>query len=201
MPSLVLRRRLARIVTEVFAPTPMAMVALALVAWQTAQTPAQAVAWTAIGVVFAPLLPFLHLLRQVRRGVVTDHHVGRREQRPRVLLIALGSALAGLALFGLLSAPPGLIALLTAGTSALGAALLITLRWKISIHVGVVAGIATVSAILVSPLALLLVMLVPVVAWARVETDAHTPAQVVAGGLIGALVSGAVFAAMLILLR
>jgi phosphate/sulfate permease len=191
------KQKYAAIVTEILAPTPLAMVAVAIVAWQTAQTPLQALVWTAIGVVFAPLLPFVHLLRQVRRGVVTDHHVQLREQRPRILLIALASGLLGFILLATLGAPPELVALLAAGTVSLGVALLITLRWKISVHVGAVGGIITVCTILLGPAALIALPLVPLVAWARVEAGAHTPAQAGAGGLIGALVSGGVFTILL----
>ena len=191
------KQKYAAIITEVLAPAPLAMVAVAIVAWRTAQTPLQALVWTAIGVIFAPLLPFLHLMRQVRRGVVTDHHVQLREQRPRILLIALGSGLLGFILLTTLGAPPELVALLAAGTTSLGVALLITLRWKISVHVGAVAGIIIVCTILLGPLALLALPLVPLVAWARVEAGAHTTAQAIAGGLIGALVSGGVFAILL----
>jgi membrane-associated phospholipid phosphatase len=194
------RKRYAAIITEVLAPAPLAMIAVAIVAWRTAQTPLQALVWTAIGVIFAPLLPFLHLMCQVRRGVVTDHHVQLREQRPRILLIALASGLLGLILLATLGAPPGLVALLAAGTTSLGIALLITLRWKISVHVGAVAGIIVVCAILLGPGALLALPLVPLVAWTRVEAGAHSPAQAIAGGLIGAVVSGVAFAAMLTLL-
>jgi membrane-associated phospholipid phosphatase len=194
------RQKCAAIITEVLAPAPLAMLAVAIVAWQTARTPLQALVWTIIGIVFAPLVPFLHLVRQVRRGVVTDHHVQLREQRPRILLLALASGLTGLVLLVVLGAPPGLIALLAAGATALGVALVITLRWKISVHVGAVAGIITVCAILLGPLALMLVPLVPLVAWARVEMGAHTPAQAIAGGLIGALVSGVAFVGMLALM-
>ena len=198
--SIARRRRWAAIITEVLAPAPLAMVAVAIVAWQTARTPLQALIWTVLGVVFAPLLPLLHLLRQVRRGAVTDRHVQQREQRPRILLIALASGLVGLLLLAVLGAPPGLVALLASGAAALVVALLITLRWKISVHVGAVAGIVTICAILLGPPALALLPLVALVAWARVELGAHTPAQAIAGGAIGALVSGAMFIGILSML-
>lgn len=72
-----------------------------------------------------------------------------------------------------------------------------TLQGITSVHDGAVAGVITVCAILLGPPALLLSPLVPLVAWARVEMGAHTTAQVIAGGLIGALVSGPVFMTML----
>ena len=109
------------------------------------------------------------------------------------MLLALASGLAGAALFAMLGAPPALVALMIAGVSGIGVALLITLRWKISVHVGALAGIIVVCTILIGPQALIVAPLVPLVAWARVELGAHTPAQAIAGGVIGALVSGAAY--------
>lgn len=190
------RQRHAATVTQVLAPAPLAIFAVAIVAWRTAQTPIQALAWRTIGVPFAPLLPFLYLICEVRQGVVTDHQVQLRERLPRLLLIVLASGRLGLVLLATLGALAARVALLAAGTTALGVALPITLHWKISVHVGAVAGIIAVCAILLGPAAL---PLVPLVAWARVEAGAHTPAQTIMGGLIGALVSGGVFAALLVL--
>jgi len=85
--------------------------------------------------------------------------------------------------------------------TALVATGLITLRWKISLHVGVAAGVLTVFAILFGPGVLVAAPLIPVLGWARVTLGDHTPWQVVAGGFTGAVVSGAVFVAALNLPR
>jgi membrane-associated phospholipid phosphatase len=193
MSRAMVRHVVAAIVTELLSPAPLTALAIAVVAWHSAPTPAQALGWTVLGCAFAPLLPLLHLVRQVRAGLVTDHHVPVREQRPRMLAIALGSFLAGLALLLTLQAPRPLIALLIAGATAVAAALAITLRWKISVHVAASAGILTVCTLLFGPAVLLLLPLVPLVAWSRVELGVHTPAQVIAGAALGATISGSAF--------
>lgn len=191
------RARLARWVTEALAPPPLAVVTLLLVAWHTSHTVGDTLKWAAVGSVLAALLPFLHLLRKVRRGTVTDRHVRVRAQRPAVIVaFALGATTALVAL-ARLGAPSEMIAVLGAGVAGSAVALAITLVWQISIHVGVVAGIITVFVLLLGPVALALVPLVPLVGWARVELHAHTVAQVVGGALTGSVVSGLAFVSLM----
>lgn len=187
------RRVLAAVVTEISAPAPMTALAIAIVAWHSAPTPAAAIGWALLGGAFAPLLPLAHLLRQVRAGRVSDHHVAVREQRPRILAIALLSVAIGLFLLSALGAPRPLLALLIAGASAIAAALVVSLRWKMSVHMVAVGGILTVCVILFGPVLLVFLPLIPLVGWARIELAAHTPAQVAVGALLGATVSGGVF--------
>ena len=193
MSAVVSRRTLAAVITEIFAPAPLTALAVAIVAWHSAPTPAAALGWALAGGAFAPLLPLAHLLRQVRAGRISDHHVAVREQRPRILASALLSVGAGLALLAALGAPRPLLALLIAGASAIAAALVVSLRWKLSVHMVAVGGILTVCTILFGPVVLALVPVVPLIGWARIELAAHTPAQVAAGVLLGTAVSGATF--------
>jgi hypothetical protein len=194
-------QRLARITTEVFAPVPMGVIVITFIAWHFAPTTGEAIGGIAIGVLLGLLVPFGYLLRQVRSGRVTDHHVGSRVQRPHILLVFFFAVLITLVALVSLGSPRELIALIGASIAGLVVALLITLFWKISIHAGVIAGIVVVFIQLFGWGMLLLIPLVAVVGWARVEVRDHTPAQVTAGALIGATVSGIAFAALMSLLR
>ncbi|MCA1723415.1 MAG: phosphoesterase PA-phosphatase [Thermomicrobia bacterium] len=185
--------RAAKIITEVFAPVPSGLVVVAFIAWHFAATRSEAIRGATLGVVLALLLPFSYLLRQVRKGRITDHHVGLRTQRPRILLVFFLGVLATLTMLIAVGSPPELIALIGASLVGLVVALTITFFWKISIHAGVAAGISTVFVILFGPWMLLIAPLVLAVAWARVRLGDHTATQVVAGTLIGALISGLAF--------
>ena len=187
------RRRLARIVTEVFAPAPVSLVVLVSVTLHSARSPAEALRFGAIAVVFATLIPFAYLVQGVRRRQLTDIHVRRREQRTLPLLVGIGSAVV---LFGLLlwlGAPRDLIALIGAMVLGLAVSLLVTLFWKISVHAGSVAGALAVLAVVFGPGLLLLAPLLGLVAWARVELGDHTVAQVTGGAAVGAGVVVLVF--------
>ncbi len=193
--------RAAKIITEIFAPVPSGLVVVAFIAWHFAPTRSEAIRGATLGVVLALLLPFSYLLRQVRRGHITDHHVGLRTQRPRILLVFFLGVLATLAMLIAVGSPPELIALIGASLVGLVVALAITFFWKISIHAGVAAGIITVFVVLFGPWMLLIAPLVLAVGWARVRLGDHTAAQVVAGTVIGALISGLAFSLFMMALR
>ncbi len=193
--------RAAKIITEVLAPTPLGVVVVAFIAWHFAPRTSDAIKGAIIGVLLGLLLPFSYLLRQVRRGQVTDHHVGTRTQRPRILFVFFFAVLAALVTLIKFGSPPELIALIGASMTGLVVALTITLFWKVSIHAGVAAGIATIFVILFGPWMLLLAPFVLAVGWARITLGDHTTAQVIVGTVIGAFISGVAFSLFLIALR
>jgi len=119
-----------------------------------------------VSAIFVVVLPLTLLLWRIRRGQVTDVHVRRRDQRLPVILSFLASWCAGIVTLTLLGAPPPLIALIGAGMTALVVTGIITLRWKISPHVGVAAGVLTVGALLFGSQVLLAAPLIPVLGWA-----------------------------------
>lgn len=190
--------RLAHLLTEALAPRWAAPVALGLVAWHSAPTRRAALGWTLAAAALSPSSPVMAFVdHQVRRGTITDIHVGQREQRAPVLVLAGLSTLAVAGLLRAVGAPPALIATLGTGLIALVVVLAITLAWKISLHVGVLAGLTVVLTQLLGPSMLALAPLVAAVAWSRVHLGAHTGPQVLAGGLVGALVTGTVFRPLL----
>lgn len=201
MPVSHWRTRLARVVTEVFAPSPLAAVVLVIVAWRFSPTTSEALKWASLGILFAPAVPLLYLFRQLRRGRVTDHHVRRREQRAPIILFTLACGFVALVVLSRLGAPRQVIGLVCSGAAGLIVALAITRFWKISIHAGVAAGIVVVFLELFGWWMLLLAPLAALVCWARVAVGDHTPAQVAAGAVVGAVVSGSTFALIMTLLR
>ncbi|SCG61366.1 phosphatase PAP2 family protein [Micromonospora coxensis] len=187
--------RLARLVTELTAPAVLVSVLTLVVGWQAASG-AHGLAWGLLATLFASGIPFAYILGGVRRGRLTDHHVGVREQRRVPLLFGLASAAAGLALLAALGAPRPVLALVAAGVVGLVVAVAVSHWWKMSIHTAVAAGAVVVLALTFGP-RLLAVAPLPVLAgWSRVRLRAHTVPQVVVGGVVGAAVAGLVFAAL-----
>jgi hypothetical protein len=185
------RRRMARLVTEVMSPVVLIVVVILIVAVHSSGA-VRGLALGLVAIFFAGGLPYGLVLIGVRRGVLTDHHVSRREQRPRMMAIALASVAVGLLVLRWLDTPRALFALVAAMVAGLAVALAITSFWKISIHAAAAAGTVACLAILVSPWWLLLTPLVAVTGWARVEIRDHTPFQVLAGAIVGAVVAASV---------
>lgn len=184
---------MARLVTEVFAPAPITAALLIVIAFHSAPTTIDAIRWALLTVLFVTLVPLIYVLREVRRRRLTDHHVVRREQRPLPLMVGIGSVLVGLALLVYLGAPKELVALVGAMTVGLVTTLMVTLIWKISLHMAVAVGAIVILALVFGPALLVLSLLLGMVGWARVELGDHTPAQVIVGSGLGAVVAAVIF--------
>jgi hypothetical protein len=186
----------ARALTEALAPAPVAGGLLVLVAWHSASSALDALRWAVLAILFAAVVPMAYILLGVRRRRLSDRHVGVRGQRPLPLLVGVASVVVGVASLVVLRAPRELVALEAAMAVGLGMSLVVTLAWKISIHVAVVAGAVVILVLVFGPAWLLLVPLVAAVGWARVVLSDHSPAQSMAGALLGAVVAASVFSAL-----
>lgn len=150
------------------------------------------IAWSLLGMVFTVVIPAAIVDVGVRQGRYTDHHLSRREQRAVPLGLAAASVLVGLAVLALAGAPRAIVALQVAVLVTVLVATTVTLWWKVSFHVAVVAAAACVLTLLGGGWWALSWLAVPVVGWARLRLTAHTLAQVLVGGVLGAGVTGAV---------
>ncbi|MGC5028386.1 phosphatase PAP2 family protein [Micromonospora sp. DT229] len=186
--------RLARIVTELTAPAVLVSLLTVVIGWHSAQGTARGLGWGLVAVVFVSLIPMAYILGGVRRGRLTDHHIRVREQRRVPLLFGLGSVAAGLALLAVLGAPRPVLALVAAGLVGLLVAVTVSHWWKMSIHSAVAAGTLVVLVVTFGTWLLLATPLLGLVGWSRVRLGDHTPAQVLTGGLLGALVAAVVYA-------
>ncbi len=193
-PDRAVATRAARLITEVTAPAVTVTIVLPLVGWHAAGGGTVGLAWGALATVFAAGVPMAYIVRGVRRGRITDHHVGVRQQRRVPLLVGLVSVLVGYAAMALLGAPRDLLALLAAGGVGLVVSVLVSRWWKMSLHAAVTSGSVVILALVFGPALLLLGPLLVPVGWSRVRLSDHSVAQVVGGALIGAAVAGGVFA-------
>lgn len=179
--------RVADVIGRVASPFP---VLVALIAWTAAAnspTPAAAAWWAALAVGLIVGVPFVALLLLRASGRVTDRQVVHRSQRHLLFLIALGSTAAAAAALHQLKAPAPLTTLVTVMCVLLGVMAALT-HWKPSMHLAVATGAIVALTQMHGPAALLLIALLPAVAWARIRSGRHTRAQVVAGTLLGAVV-------------
>lgn len=188
--------RLARLITEVLAPAPIAVVLLVLVAWDSATSTSRGIVAAAIAVLVGTAPPLAYLLWGVRRGHWANHHVPDREHRKSPLLVALVSVLTALALLLILGAGQELVALIGAMIAGLTVSLVISQFWKMSIHAGVTAGTAVILTLIFGAVAGVAWPLVGLVAWSRVKLGDHSAAQVAVGSVVGAAVAGLGFTAL-----
>lgn len=189
--------KVARAVTEIFAPAVLVTVLLLLLGWHSDW---HGVHWTwrglgygAMAALFESILPFLFIVSRVRSGQITDHHIGDRRQRLVPLAVGLGSVAVGFVVLTVLDAPRELIAGVVAGFVGLLVATAVNHFWKMSVHAAVAAGAVVICAEVFHGWPLLAAPLVALVGWSRVRLKDHTVGQVLVGTAVGALVAGVSF--------
>lgn len=177
--------RMATWISHIFCPPLVGLATLLLIGGMVA-SPAGWL-WVAVFCLATLALPTLYIYWLVRQGQVSDFHVPIQSERIRPLSFTLLTAIVA----GLLAwwwAAPDLLRII--GFVNIGQALallIITLRWKISLHCLAVAELVTLCLYLMGMQALALLLFVPLVAWARVYLRRHTLGQTVAGTAMGAL--------------
>ncbi|EFC84926.1 hypothetical protein FrEUN1fDRAFT_1975 [Parafrankia sp. EUN1f] len=201
--------RVAVIVAEVAAPAVLVTALLALIAWHDAPDPAHALLWGAVSILFGTVIPMAFIFHGVRQRRWSGHHVPERSKRMAPMLFGCASVSAGCFLLAVLGAPRNLVTVYAAIIVEALILTVITKFWKISGHVAAAASCATVVLFVFGPAFVFGWLLVPVVAWARVqartarlaegpvegqgsaadhdELDGHTPAQAVAGAVVAAV--------------
>jgi hypothetical protein len=185
--------RLALAVSGAGSPFVVLPLFLALLARHEAASRAQAALWSGVAVGGMVGAPLIYVLLAWRRGLVTDLHVRRREQRQGPFAAAIaGCALSALALQAVGASPALVLAAAAAFLNGL-VFLAVTLRWKISMHGSVYLACALMAGRLVAPSWYWALLGVPLVMWARVRRGRHTIAQ----ATVAVLLAGAITMACL----
>lgn len=154
----------------------------------------------AIGFASATLVPIGALFLLRARGLLSDVEMRVREERERVYAISATSYAAGTAALLLLGAAWPIWGLLALHVPATAILVLINRRSKVSIHAAVIAGLCAAAVVLYGPRAAPLLILVPIAAWARWASGAHTVRELVTGALVGAIWTSAGMSALRALL-
>lgn len=185
----------ARLISDLVSPPVVWAVMIFPIAFREADSEAQAMLWGLTYGVLVCLIPGLYIAWMVRRGSITDIHMRLREERLRPFLVSI--ACTGLAWWALrLMGAPSVVPLVAIVTLVqLATMAVITLVWQISIHTMSITSAVVATGILfgVGP-ALLVSPLVPLVGAARLKLQRHTLAQVIAGILVGAVVTVMLYA-------
>jgi membrane-associated phospholipid phosphatase len=186
--------RLARLVTEVFAPAVLAATMPLVIGVHAGTTVAAGLGWGALALLFSAVIPYSVIRVGMRLGKITDHHIGVREQRRIPLLFGVGSVVVGILVLALLHAPRELMALVVVMLVVLFGIGFVNLAWKLSAHAAVAAGSVTVLIMTFGPALSAAAVLVALIGWSRVRLRDHTATQVLAGALLGVPLAAVAFA-------
>jgi membrane-associated phospholipid phosphatase len=140
--------------------------------------------FVAVCLTFGTFVPLAIIYLLSKRGLISDFFVSKKNERAKPFAGAILSYLAGSLTLCLFKAPPIITALMLCYGGNTLVMMLITRRWKISVHA---SGIAGPTTVLIESLgawaSVFFAFLVPV-AWARLRLNAHTPTQILAGALV-----------------
>jgi hypothetical protein len=176
---------MARWISILFHPFVMVgvMVGGAAAARQSAGAAVRSVAVT----VLFTMVPMAVLMwRQVRRGRWQDADASNRAERP-ILFIVCGVALVALLAYLLLLGTQSFMVRGLVATLGMMAACALATRWiKVSLHMAFATLAAVALALMRSPAGYVLLLMLPVLAWARLTLQRHTPLELILGTIIGA---------------
>ena len=137
-----------------------------------------------ISLVFTSLLPMAIILLWAKR-INTDRDISNREDRFVPLVIGIVSYFIGVLVSLILNADNFLTLLLLCYAVNTGVVLLITFRWKISVHTTGISGPIAALILLLGPIGAVFGVIYPIVIWSRVLLKKHTLAQAICGGVQG----------------
>lgn len=180
---------IARWVSHVISPHIVGVVITSAMALQYSPDPIMALLWLAGLMPLLVLPPLGYLLWLVRRGKLADIYMPERETRLRPLTLMMVWLLVCLGLIRYWEAPVMVELFVLAATVMIGILSVVTLFWKISFHGATITAAATATVLVAGSSAWPVMLLVPLVGWARVRLERHTPRQVIFGSLVGALIA------------
>ncbi len=187
------RQRVANLLSNVLSPFWISLAIMVLLAFTSTTSPFDALKWVLITVVLSVLPIFLVIFYLVRSGKLDAVFTNVRQQRTKIYMLAGSCAIFGYLILRYLRAPETLLATFTAGLLTTVIFMFINLWWKISLHTALVAAAVTLLVMLYGWIALVTVVFVPLIGWARIELEYHSLAQVATGALLEALIVILVF--------
>ena len=191
-------KQLANIISIVLYPMLMPTYAMALLAWAVynynSLLMGRYIAMLIGGtMVFTLIIPFSIILLMIRQGILKDAYIADRRQRLLPYLYSIVSDIAWcFFLWHIMKMPTIVVAIAVISVVILIIITVINQWWKISAHLGCMGWlIGSVIAYCLhtanNPIGLLLCLFAAafILMWARLYLNAHTPAQAMAGFLLG----------------
>jgi hypothetical protein len=176
---------IARAASTVLAPAPVAGLVLLIAAARTTTRSSEFSVIAAVAIGCGVLFPRLCIEYGVRRGWFSNPDLSRRQERALPLAIGAVSVMAAILLVHIAGGAQAVVDSLYAMAFVLAIGLGVTFIWKVSLHVAAMTGAVIILGQLLGAVCVLLVPLVILVAWSRLELREHTLAQVGAGAVVG----------------
>ena len=188
-----MKKRIANLTSNVLSPFLIALALILLVSFETTICVADAIKWSLVATALNILPVFLFAVYLVRHNRLDSIFAGVRKQRTVIYVLAVVFASVSCITLLVLKAPSMLLALCVVGLSGIAVFTCINLWWKISLHTAFVTAGITLLFILYGSISTVSILLIPLVAWSRIELKHHSLAQAVTGALLGTSIIVVVF--------
>jgi len=191
-------RKIAKITSNILHPYVVFPLVVALVAYQISSVPEAWVKWTVTALLPAYLLPLLYMQTRVTivartTGTQVTHRSFFREQPNEMLLLACLFGMPNTLILYFLGSPLGIIAaMIGVAVTALLIAL-VNRVYRASFHLALLTSMLMPLVIILAFHSLVIAPFILLLGLSRYHLGEHTPAQLVAGFLIGLVISCAVF--------
>ena len=137
-----------------------------------------------VSFVFTSLLPFAIIFIWAKK-IGSDSDISNRTDRFIPMIIGIVSYFIGFLICLINGLDNFLTILLLCYSINTGIVLIITFKWKISVHTTGLSGPVGALILLLGPFGAILGVLYPIVVWSRVLLKKHTLAQAICGGVQG----------------
>lgn len=156
--------------------------------WKSTGNKSLAMDWTIYTWCFLFLF-VMFVLWGVRRKFFQDLDVSKRSQRPVLYFFGFILSIFYMLLVWGVGGPRILIFTIVGIMIGIIVGALVNLKIKVSVHVAAFTALSVGLSLVFGGNFVYLLLVIPVICWARVKSRRHTVSEVVAGGLIGGLLS------------
>jgi membrane-associated phospholipid phosphatase len=188
-----MKETLARLTTNILNPFLTCFIVIVLLAFKGTDNAAAAVKWASVSIALSVLPVLAVVIYLVRRKKLDSVYDNPRRQRTGIYLLASALGAISYGLLWYLRAPELLVATFAAGLAAIVIFTAINCVWKISLHTAFLSGAVAILIIVYGAPAIGTLILLPLVAWARMALKQHSIVQVMAGATIAAAIVVGVF--------
>jgi len=191
-------RNIAKIISNILHPYVVFPLMVVLVAYQVSSVPEAWGKWMVTALLPAYLLPLLYMQTRVTilartTGTQVTHRSFFREQPNEMLLLACLFGIPSTTILYFLGSPLGIIATMVGVAATTLLIALVNRVYRASFHLALLTSMLMPLVIILALPSLAIAPFILLLGLSRYHLGEHTPTQLVAGFLIGLVVSGAIF--------
>ena len=186
---------LAKLISNILNPFLVSFTVITVLSFESTVSTSDAFKWLAISIVLSVLPVFIFVVYMVRIRQLDGIFINPRKQRTRIYVLATCLGIAGIVVLHFTQAPKLMFVTFVTGLASVVIFMSINLYWKISLHTGFIAAAVTIIVIVYGGFLSFIVLLVPLVGWARLNMKLHTWQQVICGAVLAAGIAVTAFSA------